>query len=171
VAFERMMVRRAASWLFCLSMTTLVDSILSLLQSCAKLFSVNKFLNLNLWGRRWARKKDRPVHASKNKTERIHGHIVWAPSQPHHVSGAMSFSKFWQSTSSSRPVSLTILLFINDQVFLVLSIFYLMWRNLGTRNYGEKSAYSVFNEGVESLDGTMTVRALFINQLLGRGLG
>jgi hypothetical protein len=30
-----------------------------------------------------------------------------------------------------------------------------MWTNLGTRNYGEKSAYSVFNENVESIDGTM----------------
>jgi hypothetical protein len=43
-----------------------------------------------------------------------------------------------------------------------------MWTNLGTRNYGELSAYSVFNEGVESIDGTMKGEDLDKNIRQGR---
>lgn len=42
-------------------------------------------------------------------------------------------------------------------VFLILFFFYLIYTNLGSREYGEKSAYSVFNENMESIDGTMKV--------------
>ncbi|KAL3895980.1 MAG: hypothetical protein SGCHY_004368 [Lobulomycetales sp.] len=41
------------------------------------------------------------------------------------------------------------------ELVLILSIFYLIYTNLGARSPGEKSAYSVFNEGVESIDGDL----------------
>ncbi|CAD5122953.1 DgyrCDS11346 [Dimorphilus gyrociliatus] len=41
-------------------------------------------------------------------------------------------------------------------VFVVISIFFIIFINLGSRKRGEKSAYSVFNENCERLDGTFT---------------
>ena len=41
--------------------------------------------------------------------------------------------------------------------FLILSLFYVMWASLrgSRRRPGEPSAYSVFNEGCEAIDGTL----------------
>lgn len=41
-------------------------------------------------------------------------------------------------------------------IWIILSLFLVIFRNLGTREKGELSAYSVFNEGCQRLLGTMT---------------
>lgn len=55
-----------------------------------------------------------------------------------------------------------------ERLFIMASLLYVIFTNLGTRKPGEKSAYSVFNEGFEKLPGTFSSDG--IDQMLRGGV-
>jgi len=81
---------------------------------------------------------------------------------------AKYFPESFVSSAKSFPISSylkfilwALLLFIFTRlefglVFLIASIFFAMFSNLGTKAQGEISAYSVFNKGVKSLPGQLS---------------
>ena len=70
-------------------------------------------------------------------------------SSPHTLTLALLFSRHLQ------------VIFIKIEfgaVFFLVSAILLMTSNLGKRKAGEASAYSVFNENCEAIDGTLTAQ-------------
>eukprot|EP01117_Protostelium_nocturnum_P017195 TRINITY_DN6963_c0_g1_i1.p1 TRINITY_DN6963_c0_g1~~TRINITY_DN6963_c0_g1_i1.p1 ORF type:complete len:149 (-),score=48.45 TRINITY_DN6963_c0_g1_i1:160-561(-) len=88
-----------------------------------------------------------------------------------HVSVDVADFLFWFSVENYLGLVMWLLLFFVfvrlefGIVFFICSVFFFIFYNLGSRNKGEMSAYSVFNRGAKALPGQLTA-AQFEAELL-----